>query len=117
MTEDFWTSLGVVVTRTTPEDHDKDSVYSQAFTYTLARMILEMKLPPVTFTTRSYDRLVEIAAFSVNDSEQLFHDMLFYNPYLSEMLAKFDNSIQATMTLAHNIRLEQNTAQTKETTA
>lgn len=93
---DFWSNLGVIVTETTPEAHDKDSVYSQAFTYSLARIILNMHLPRVGFKTRSFEALLQVAEFSANDSEQLFHDMLFYNPYYSEMKGQLESSIELT---------------------
>lgn len=86
----FWRQKGIEVTESTPEEHDKDSVYSQAFTYSIARMISEMRIPPLRFTTRSYDSIKEVADLSANDSEQLFHDMLYYNPYFSEMKAQLE---------------------------
>lgn len=87
---DFWTAKGATVIESTPEEHDQDTAYSQAFTYTIAKMILEMHIPDLTFTTRSYERLKEIADLSANDSEQLFHDMLAYNPYCKDMTKKLE---------------------------
>ena len=75
--KNFWEKLGAIVTMTDPEQHDKDSVYSQAFTYSIARIILNMDLPSVGFQTRSFNKLTEVAELSAHDSEQLFHDMLF----------------------------------------
>lgn len=104
----FWESHGAVVTETTPEQHDKDSVYSQAFTYSLARIILNMRLPSVGFRTRSFAKLAEIAELSANDSEQLFHDMLFYNPYFSGMKEELEAAIKATEQKLVEIENEQN---------
>jgi prephenate dehydrogenase len=97
----FWTGHGGTVIETTPEAHDQDAVYSQAFTYSLAKIIHNMDLPPITFKTKSFSALVEVARLSANDSEQLFHDMLFYNPYFSSMKTAFEGAItQTNMTLA-----------------
>lgn len=94
--KDFWESQGAVVTETTPEEHDKDTIYSQAFTYSLARIILNMHMPSVGFQTRSFAKLAEIAKLSANDSDQLFHDMLFYNPYFSNMKKQLAAAIDVT---------------------
>ena len=104
---DFWTSLGVIVTETTPEQHDRDSVYSQAFTYAVARIILNMHVPEVGFRTRSFDALIQVAEFSANDSEQLFHDMLFYNPYYAEMKQQLETAINWTKQRLDEIEAEQ----------
>lgn len=103
----FWEKQGATVTETTPEQHDQDSVYSQAFTYSIARIILNMNLPPVRFKTRSFDKLAEVAKLSANDSEQLFHDMLFYNPYYSDMKKLFEKSIRITAQQLDTIEAEQ----------
>lgn len=98
--EQFWSGLGVHVIRTTPEAHDKDAAYSQAFTYTIARMLLTAHAPGVTFTTRSYDKLLDIAEISRNDSDQLFHDMLAYNPYAPAAIETLQTAAQASLTSA-----------------
>ncbi len=92
----FWSGLGVHVIRTTPEAHDKDAAYSQAFTYTIARMLLAAHAPGVTFTTRSYDKLLDIAEISRNDSDQLFHDMLAYNPFAPAAITALRQSCNRT---------------------
>lgn len=105
--KDFWEKLGAIVTETTPEQHDKDSVYSQAFTYSIARIILNMDLPPVGFQTRSFSKLTEVAGLSANDSEQLFHDMLFYNPYYPDMNKQLKDAIESTKRRLDEIEAEQ----------
>jgi len=104
---DFWAGHGLDVIETTPEAHDKDSVYSQAFTYSLAKIILNMNLPNITFKTRSFNDLTEIAALSANDTEQLFHDMLFYNPYFSDMKAELQAAIAKTNVILARVEAEQ----------
>lgn len=107
LVRDFWTNQGVVVTETTPEQHDRDSVYSQAFTYSVARIILNMRMPEVGFRTRSFDNLMQVAEFSANDSDQLFHDMLFYNPYYPEMKKQLEGAIAQTQQRLDEIATEQ----------
>lgn len=101
-----WESLGVEVIDTTPEEHDRDSVYSQAFTYSAARIILNMKLPELRFDTRSYQSLTKVAEYSANDSEQLFHDMMYYNPYFPRMLKELEASWLDTLSTLETIKDE-----------
>lgn len=89
----FWESRGVDVIITTPEKHDKESIYSQGFTYTIARVINNMHIPNLTFTTKSYEAIKRVADLSANDTEQLFHDMLYYNPFFKDMKKKFEKAI------------------------
>lgn len=106
-----WKRLGLEVVMTTPEQHDQDAVLSQSFTYSVAKIILNMHLPAVNLTTRSYNALTEVARLSANDSEQLFHDMLYYNPYFKSMKAKFTAAMDSTRTLLRSIEDEQNRTQ------
>ncbi len=103
----MWRHLGVEVVTTTPEQHDKDAVMSQSFTYSLAKILLGVDMSGVTLTTRSYQALSEVAKLSANDSEQLFHDMLYYNPYFAEMKAELQKSIENTSHILDSIEKEQ----------
>lgn len=110
MLRGFWEQFGVEVIDTTPEEHDRDTVYSQAFSYTIAQILLGVPTSHITFTTRSFDDIREIAGYSKNDSYQLFHDMLYYNPYLPEMAKKLRTSINEVMGSVTVIEGEQKTS-------
>lgn len=103
----LWKDIGVDVIVTTPEAHDKDSVLSQAFTYSIARIILGMNLSAVKLTTRSFNDIADIARLSANDSDQLFHDMLYYNPYFQIMKKELIASIDSTIERLDQIEKEQ----------
>lgn len=113
--QEFWESLGVTVAYTTPEEHDQDSVYSQAFTYSIAKIIIGMNLPDITFTTKSYNAITRVARLSAKDTEQLFHDMLFYNPYFPKMKKELEESILKTMHRLDEIEAEQREDTAKNT--
>lgn len=110
MLVDFWQGLGTQTIITTPEDHDKDTAYSQAFSYSMARILLGLDLTGVKLRTRSFDLLTEVAQLSADDSEQLFHDMLYYNPYYKDMKSKLSASIESTQEKLNEIEDEQDTA-------
>ncbi len=97
---DFWTKRGVQVIDTTPDDHDRDAAYNQGMPYTIAHALNRMNLPELTFTTRSSTALYDIAHYSARDSEQLFQDMLAYNPYVPDMLAKLNTSMGSVLAQA-----------------
>jgi len=107
----LWEDLGLDMLITTPEAHDKDSVLSQAFTYSIARIILGMELSNVQLTTRSFNAITEVAYLSGKDSPQLFHDMLYYNPYFPAMKAELIGSIKSTLEKLDEIETEQHTSE------
>jgi prephenate dehydrogenase len=104
---ELWTKYSIITTVTTPEAHDRDTAYSQAFTYSLAKLILGVNIPDITFKTRSFNDIIEVATLSANDTDQLFHDMLFYNPYFTEMKEKLEKSMIDTRAILDAIASEQ----------
>lgn len=105
--KDFWRRLGCEVVRTTPDEHDRDNAYSLAFTHSIAKIIINTGIPDITFQTRSFKDITEVAALSSKDTDQLFHDILFYNPYFPEMKAKLISSINQTIVSLESIEQEQ----------
>lgn len=103
----FWEGIGTDVLITTPESHDKDAILSLAFTHSIAKVISRMNISDVQLTTRSFNDIVEVAKLSANDSDQLFHDMLFYNPYFREMKNDFLASMRTVFNRLDEIEKEQ----------
>ncbi len=99
----FWETKGVEVIETTPEEHDRQAAYSQAMPYIIAHALNGISLPELTFPTRSSRSLYDIAHYSAKDSEQLFRDMLAYNPFVQAMLDEFEPSMTGMLELARNI--------------
>lgn len=99
----FWETKGVEVIETTPEEHDRQAAYSQAMPYIIAHALNGISLPELTFPTRSSQSLYDIARYSAKDSEQLFRDMLAYNPFVQAMLDEFEPSMTGMLELARNI--------------
>ena len=105
--KNFWQKRSVEVIVTTPEEHDREAVYSQAFTYTLAKMVNLMEIPEIKITPKSFEAIKTVAEYSANDSLQLFHDMLFYNPYFKDMKAKLEKVMGQTSIILKDIEKEQ----------
>lgn len=105
----FWQQLGAKVVMTTPENHDKDAAYSQAFSYSIARILLDVDVRDITLKTRSFELLAEVGHLSAKDSGQLFHDMLYYNPYFKSMKQKLFAAIDSAQDKLDEIEKEQDT--------
>lgn len=103
----FWASLGVNAKITSPEDHDKDAAYTLAFTHAMAKIVLGVNGHKVSLTTRSYDAIQEVARLCAKDTDQLFHDMLYYNPYFKHMQDELLISVRSTMHRLGQIAREQ----------
>lgn len=110
--KDFWVSKGIIAIETTPENHDKDAAYSLAFTHTIAKIIVGMNMPDIKFKTRSFNDITEIASLTARDTDQLFHDILFYNSYFPHMKKDLEESFKKTYSLLNSIEAEQSLLQT-----
>lgn len=106
----FWEGKGVEVIQTTPEVHDHDMIYSLGLTQTLARVIGRMDLPNMSLTTKGFDAVKKVADFSLSDTDQLYHDMLYYNPYFQEMKQRLAKASAKTLHQLDHISEEQNLA-------
>lgn len=104
---ELWEGHGCEVIETTAEKHDHDMVYTLAFTHTIARLILHMELPEVVFRTRGFEDITEVARLSARDSQQLYYDMLYYNPYFKDLLQDFRSSIDKTLAKLQEIETDQ----------
>ncbi len=98
--ESFLTSLGLVVLRTTPEEHDRQMARSLALIHYLGSALSDLDIQSVTIKTATHARLCELVAITNNDSPQLLYDMHAYNPYAAEVrerllgaLHDLDNSL------------------------
>lgn len=105
--KDFWANKGVFITQTTPDAHDHDMIFSLALTHTISRLIIGMELPSLTLTTKSFNALKQVADLSAKDTPQLFHDMLYYNPYLKELKDRLERATAQTLARLDAIADEQ----------
>lgn len=102
----FWQSKGIRVQASTADEHDHDMIYSLGLTQTLARFVNRMDLPELTMTTRNFDAVNDILRLALSDTDQLFHDMLRFNPYFDEMKEKFAAAGDKTTDYLNNIANE-----------
>ena len=66
-----------------------------------------MDIPNIVLKTRSFNDITEVAALAVKDTDQLFHDMLYYNPYFPQMKQRLEKAMQRVVTVLNEIESEQ----------
>ena len=81
----FGRSLGLTVTVTTAEEHDREMAYVQALTFYLGKALGEMEIPETPLKTATYQHLLDIRRIVTNDSPELFETIQHFNPYAAEV--------------------------------
>jgi hypothetical protein len=84
-------------------------LYSLGLTYLMGHMVHWIQPPSIPFSTKSYEKLQAVAAVAAHDSSELFHDMLLYNPFFTELAEKFMAASQQASLLLDQIQAEQHT--------
>jgi prephenate dehydrogenase len=82
-------SLGLTVSVTTPEEHDREMAYVQALTHLIGRSLVNLDIPDEQLKTPSYQHLLELCALIGGDSFELFSAIQTLNPYAAEVAESF----------------------------
>lgn len=90
---DYFISKSMNVEHMTPGEHDEIIAYSQGITHYTGRVLADLKLEPTLIDTHGYKLLVQIIEQTCNDSEQLFFDLLYFNPFTKQMLGRLHSSL------------------------
>jgi prephenate dehydrogenase len=90
----FWKDLGCKMFELSCEEHDRQAAFTHAFAFLVGRIGIEMGIREYTITTKGFESLLYNQTAVENDSEQLFFDMFRYNPFVKEMLGKFNLSVE-----------------------
>ncbi|MET0274038.1 MAG: prephenate dehydrogenase/arogenate dehydrogenase family protein [Phenylobacterium sp.] len=85
----FGRGLGLAVTVTTPEEHDKEMAYVQALTHLIGRSLVNLEIPDEQLKTPSYQHLLELCALIGGDTFELFTAIQTQNPYAAEVAGAF----------------------------
>lgn len=86
---DFGRGLGLKVTLTTAEEHDREMAYVQALTHLIGRSLENIRIPDEELKTNSYQHLLELCALIRDDSKELFFAIQNLNPFASEITRRF----------------------------
>ena len=85
----FGRSLGLTVTVTTAEEHDREMAYVQALTHLIGRSLVNLGIPDEQLKTPSYQHLLELCALIGGDTFELFSAIQTLNPYAADVAEAF----------------------------
>jgi prephenate dehydrogenase len=102
---EFFTSMGLVVSVMSPDEHDKEAAFTQGVTHYIGRVLSDFGVRRSSIGTVGFNKLLEIVEQTCNDPWQLFLDLQRYNPYTGEMRSRLSRSLDSVM-IAINESLE-----------
>jgi prephenate dehydrogenase len=88
-------TLELVVSETTPEDHDRTLATVQGLTHMIAKVLSGLEPLPRVHTTRSYDLMMQGVGLVQGDSDELFMSIERDNPFASDVRSRFFAEIDA----------------------
>jgi len=91
---DFGRSLGLTVSVTSPEEHDREMAYVQALTHLIGRSLVNMQIPDEQLKTPSYQHLLELCGLIGGDTFELFTAIQTQNPFAAEVAGAFVKEAQ-----------------------
>ncbi|MEM9242572.1 MAG: prephenate dehydrogenase/arogenate dehydrogenase family protein [Pseudomonadota bacterium] len=98
---DYFLAKDLNVCIMSPEQHDRESAFSQSLTHFLGRVLNEINLQDTDISTEGYRSLLKIVEQTCNDSWELFQDILQYNPYGETMIEQLN---AATDNVVHKLK-------------
>lgn len=81
-------ATGLRCTTMTPQAHDKFMAETLVLAQFVGRVVARTRVKRHPFGTRSYSSLLNLAQTADNDTRELFHDMVKFNPYAVPILRK-----------------------------
>ncbi len=77
------------------EQHDQQAARSQGITHFIGRVMKGMDIQPTSVDTHGFRQIHHVVEQTCQDTEELFHDLQYYNPYTPGMLTDFSRSVHA----------------------
>jgi len=91
----FGRTLGLTVTVTSAEEHDREMAYVQALTHLIGRSLVNLEIPDEQLKTVSYQHLLELCSLIGADTFELFTAIQTQNPYAAEVAEAFVNQARS----------------------
>jgi prephenate dehydrogenase len=88
------TGLGLTVSVTTPDEHDREMAYVQALTHLIGRALVALDIPDEELKTKSYQHLLDLQALVGGDSFELFTAIQTLNPHAAPVARAFVEEVQ-----------------------
>mgnify|MGYP002639371273 CR=1 FL=1 len=77
------------------EEHDRLAARSQGITHFMGRVMKGMDIQPTLVDTHGFRQVHHVVEQTCQDTEELFHDLQYYNPFTAQMLTDFSRSVHA----------------------
>lgn len=85
----FGRALGLKVSFTSAEEHDREMAYVQALTHLIGRALVNIRIPDEALKTDSYQHLLELCGLIRDDTKELFFAIQNLNPFAPEITRQF----------------------------
>ncbi len=82
-------AMGLTVTVTSAEEHDREMAYVQALTHLIGRSLVSLGIPDEQLKTASYQHLLELCSLIGADTFELFAAIQTQNPFAAEVVEAF----------------------------
>ena len=83
----------IQIIQMTPDEHDREAAFSQNITHLVGRLLDQLNLQESPIATQGYQSLLKMIDQTCHDSLELFDDIMHYNPYSSNMVTQFKQSM------------------------
>ncbi|MBI2628959.1 prephenate dehydrogenase [Candidatus Pacearchaeota archaeon] len=93
LVKEFCKSLGLNVFVTTPEEHDRQMALSQALTHFIGQAMKNADIKRIELSTKTFDKLMDVAEIIGNDTPALFNNMQTMNPFAGEVRQRLMNEL------------------------
>lgn len=92
---DIFTSWGCRLIDMGADEHDRQAARSQGITHFMGRVMKGMEIQSTQVDTHGFRQVHHVVEQTCQDTEELFHDLQFYNPHTATMLTDFSRSVHA----------------------
>jgi len=89
----FLKDLGLELIEMTPEEHDRQAAYTQAFAQLIGRIGSDIGVKKSNISTKGFEGILYNQLALENDTKQLFKDIQESNPFTLEMRRRFADSL------------------------
>jgi prephenate dehydrogenase len=81
--------LGLRAFNATAKEHDQELAYVQCLTHLLAKIVVNINLPSLRFTTKTFDHMMQMTELVRYDSDELFMAIERENPFATRAKKSF----------------------------
>jgi len=85
----FFNTMGMIRIDSSVEEHDEAVAETQVINHVVGRAAKQMGIERTKFATLTHEKFMQIVDVVNGNSEELFYDMIKYNPFAKDSITKF----------------------------